>query len=390
MKRIVFTLVILLVTIIASLAQNSFRITHGPYLCDMDETGVTVVWTTNGRALSWVEIAPDDGSHFYGYERPKYFETKYGRAQVDSIHSIRINGLKPGTTYRYRIYSKEILNWQKNSDRILYGRTIATNVFRKAPLSFTTYNPDADTVSFLVLNDIHGRADIMEKLCSNVNLKSLNMVVFNGDMSSYINNSEQLFSDFIDVSVKLFASEIPIEFSRGNHETRGPFADHLMDFFPRKDGNFYQFFRVGAAAFLLLDCGEDKPDSDIEYGGIAFYDKYRKKETSWLKEVVNSESYCESSIQIAILHIPLTVGNWHGNIHLQNTMMQVLNRSGIDVMLSGHTHRYSFQKPEEGKAEFPVVVNSNNTALLCHVIKNRIHISIIDVDGKKIHEYWLE
>ena len=33
---------------------DSIKITHGPYLCDMSTDGVTVVWTTNKPALSWV------------------------------------------------------------------------------------------------------------------------------------------------------------------------------------------------------------------------------------------------------------------------------------------------------------------------------------------------
>ena len=37
---------------------DSIKITHGPYLCDMSTDGVTVVWTTNKPALSWVEVAP--------------------------------------------------------------------------------------------------------------------------------------------------------------------------------------------------------------------------------------------------------------------------------------------------------------------------------------------
>lgn len=45
---------------------DSIKITHGPYLCDMSTDGVTVVWTTNKPALSWVEVAPAGEDHFYG------------------------------------------------------------------------------------------------------------------------------------------------------------------------------------------------------------------------------------------------------------------------------------------------------------------------------------
>ena len=55
---------------------DSIKITHGPYLCDMSTDGVTVVWTTNKPALSWVEVAPAGEDDFYGKERPRYYDTE--------------------------------------------------------------------------------------------------------------------------------------------------------------------------------------------------------------------------------------------------------------------------------------------------------------------------
>ena len=106
-KKSVSTFFILLAFILKGYSQENFRITHGPYLTDMSENGVTVVWTTNNKSMGWVELAPDDGSNFYGYERPKYYDTKYGRIQASSnMHKVRINNLKPGTRYRYAIFQK--------------------------------------------------------------------------------------------------------------------------------------------------------------------------------------------------------------------------------------------------------------------------------------------
>lgn len=68
----------------------------------------------------------------------------------------------------------------------------------------------------------------------------------------------QLFRDFIDASVNLYASETPILYNRGNHETRGVFADRLHDYFPTRNGRHYQLCKVGSVCFLLLDCGEDQ------------------------------------------------------------------------------------------------------------------------------------
>ena len=75
-------LLLLAVAIVAtSNAQDnkSVKIIEGPYLQAVGDHGFTVVWKTDKDAVSWVEIAPDDGTHFYNRERPKYYQTSYGR-----------------------------------------------------------------------------------------------------------------------------------------------------------------------------------------------------------------------------------------------------------------------------------------------------------------------
>ena len=58
MKKLLFVFAGLAFALTA--AAQEFRITHGPYLCDMSQDGVTVVWTTSRPALSWVEASPAD------------------------------------------------------------------------------------------------------------------------------------------------------------------------------------------------------------------------------------------------------------------------------------------------------------------------------------------
>ena len=135
----------------------------------------------------------------------------------------------------------------------------------------------------------------MTELCREINFGKHDFVMLNGDMSNSIENEEQLFRDFIDASVNLYASETPILYNRGNHETRGVFADRLHDYFPTRSGRHYQLCKVGSVCFLLLDCGEDKPDTDIEYGGLADYDAYRREECEWLRRAVASETFRNAS-----------------------------------------------------------------------------------------------
>lgn len=75
---------------------DSIKITHGPYLCDMSTDGVTVVWTTNKPALSWVEVAPPVKIISMGRNVRDITIRSPGRKRAnDTIHRVRINIWNP-------------------------------------------------------------------------------------------------------------------------------------------------------------------------------------------------------------------------------------------------------------------------------------------------------
>ena len=108
----------------------------------------------------------------------------------------------------------------------------------------------------------------------------------------------------MDTATKLFASEIPMYYTRGNHETRGAFATEFQRYFSPKEENIYYTFRQGPICFVVLDTGEDKPDSDIEYAGITVYDEYRTEQAEWLRRVLDSKEYKDAPFKIIVAHIP--------------------------------------------------------------------------------------
>ena len=110
MKNTLFLLICFLASLPASPAfsQPSARIAGGPYLQNVTEDGFTVIWTTTTDAAAWVETAPDDGTHFYAVERPKYYDSHLGRRRLGKLHRVRVGGLEPGKTYRYRIWNSTL------------------------------------------------------------------------------------------------------------------------------------------------------------------------------------------------------------------------------------------------------------------------------------------
>ena len=164
-------------------------------------------------------------------------------------------------------------------------------------------------------------------------------------------------------------------------------ADSLGDYFPGRDGRFYGIYRYGDVCILLLDCGEDKPDDHAEYNGLADYDAYRAEECAWLKKAVRSEEFLTASARIVLLHIPPAAGAWHGSVHLNELFVPVLNEAGIDLMLCGHDHRYSFHPAGERDAKFPIVVNDNRSCVRCDVADSLIRVRIAGPRDKTVHTH---
>ncbi|WP_423735917.1 metallophosphoesterase [Chitinophaga caseinilytica] len=368
-------------------SQEAFKITHGPYLQALGETGVNIVWTTSKNSIAWVELAPVDDSHFYAKERPKYFAAAHGQKTEGMVHNVRIEGLQPATKYRYRIYSQEILSHE--SYIVKYGNIAASAAYRAELPTFTTLDPRATETGFAMVNDIHQQSDVLKKLLSQVDWKQNQLVFFNGDMQNNSRNEAQIFSSFMDTAISVFADRVPMYYARGNHETRGEFASEFPRYFPTANGQLYYLFRTGPVCFVVLDTGEDKPDSDIEYTGIADYDAYRTRQAAWLKEALKRPEYTEAPYKVVIAHIP-PFGGWHGEKEVAEKFVPLLNQAGAQVMLSGHLHRNVKRMPEAGAWNFPVLVNSNTSIAKAKADAKQLQIEVFDVSGKKIDEVVLK
>ena len=367
------------------MATAQIKILYGPYLQNVKDTEATIVWEADKPSTGWVELAPNDGTHFYGEERAKHFDTTNGVKNTSLLHALKIKGLTPGTTYRYRIYSQEVLSHEGIS--VLYGRVAASDVYGQKPLTFTTCDPNKKEVSFAMINDIHGRENMITKLLNVASYKDKDLVIFNGDMVSVFKDRETIFNGFMKESIELFAKEKPMYYARGNHETRGEFATSFQHYFSPKEPFLYYIFRQGPVCFIMLDTGEDKPDSDIEYSGITDYDSYRTEQVEWMKELHKNDDFKQAKFHVVIAHMPPSAkkGIWHGQIEVLNKFVPILNELGVDLMLCGHLHSNQYEEPSAG-IKFPILVNSNNSVVSVKSDGSRMDLEVLDLDGKVINK----
>lgn len=381
MKKLFFAMMLLC----GVYSAQAIKIIHGPYLQAVTDTEATIVWVTDVDALSWVEVAPEDGKHFYYKDRQHFYQTNFGKRNIGKLHQVKITGLEPGKKYRYAVASKEVL--EQKGHRIHYGNIVSTNVYRKGAQTIPTLDPKKESIEFVVMNDVHAKNEKQEAYLNHCFDKSkTDMVIFNGDMVSSVPSVQTIFNGFLDTAVKRFASDVPFYYVRGNHETRGKHAAEFMDYFPTITGKPYYTFTHGNTFFIMLDGGEDKPDNNIEYYETAAYDAYRAEEAEWLKKVVESEECKSAKYRVVCLHMPPISGHkmWHGTRHIQELFIPILDKANISVMLCGHVHKYSFHTDE---AAFPMVVNSNEDALKVKIDGNGIKVDVVDMTGAVKHTH---
>lgn len=357
--------------------NENFVITHGPYIQNISTSGVTIIWTTNKPAIPGVNLINPDG-------KGRFIRNNHDGI-IDGgglLHKVKIDSLEPGKTYKYSINSVQVLKYQAYS--IYYGDTLAGKTE-----SFSTPALKSEEIHFTVINDVHENSGKMASFIKRGNVSRQDFFIFNGDMVDFLQETDQLFAGFIDTAVAYFSKKKPFYYVRGNHETRGYLARDLKNYFDFKENMFYYSFDDGPVHFVVLDCGEDKPDNNRYYYGLADYDCYRLEELEWLKKEVKSDSFRNAKYRIVIVHMPIIreENQGHGLKFLSDNFGPVLQSAGVNLMISAHTHRNTFYKADKSGFGYPVLVNSNNSFVEVDVDLQKISAVVRDITGKQLAEY---
>ena len=384
MKRTV-SLLLFILTYLGLYAQTEKKltITHGPYMQNVTDTSATVMFAINKFVMPGVMLSTDSRNF------------KLIRNSTDGLinvgkglQKVRITGLKPGKEYWYKLYAREVLDMRPyvNLDG-KYGDSIVSPIFR-----FKTLNSHADTIRFTVFNDVHNKVAMLSRFLDNNDIGNQDFYILNGDMINYVQSMELPYKVFIDTCVNHFATGKPFFFVRGNHETRGTYARELKEFFDYPADKYYYSMDIGPVHFIILDSGEDKPDTSKAYFGMADFDKYRFEQLEWLKKEIKTECFKNEKYRIVVVHMPVIErkNNWYGMAFLAKYYGPVLHKAGIDLMISGHIHRNRWIPADSSGFGYPVWIASNHNYTEVIVDEGMITLKLKDIDGNVVKEIFLK
>jgi predicted phosphodiesterase len=358
--------------------------TSQPYLQDPGPTAMTVRWITNLPAYSWVEFGETADLGQKAHSVTDGLVDAYNR-----VNRVQLNGLKPGTTYYYRVCSKEITGFEPY--KLTYGETINSEVF-----SFRTFEERPAKVSWLIMNDLHDRPASIPHLMGLRGDAPYDFVFFNGDVFNYQTDEQQIVDHMLTPCTDTFAATAPFLYVRGNHETRGSFRLHWHEYFSNPRGQSYFSFTHGPAHVIVLDTGEDKPDDTPVYAGIVDFDAYRREQAAWVEKEMQTTAYRKAPFKVILMHIPpFYSGDWHGTMHCRELFNPLFNKYKVDICISGHTHRYGVHPPVAGEHNYPIIIgggpqDGKRTLIRVTADRKQLQLHMQDDAGKEVGSYTLK
>ncbi len=324
--------------------EQDFALASPPYLQNCTDSQVTVCVFFNKPCLAWIEILNTDGTI-----RQTIYQVEDGMRNANATF-FKFHVPHRGQDFTYRVVAKEISKFDPY--KIVYGANIQSDNFNtQLPLE-----SKIDEAHILILNDIHEKTDSYKFLYNKSVLPKKDLVILNGDMFNYVTSQQDLNKKLIKPVTDIFASQIPFVMIRGNHETRGPFARMYKPYFDYPENKFYHAFTLGSTYWILLDGGEDKPDTHEVYAGTTDYDNYRLEQREWLSKVLQSKERKKAKRTVVVTHIPFFHSDdWHGTLHNRQCFHDLLQKHKVSAVISGHTHKFGFYPPDKDHNYYVII-----------------------------------
>ena len=284
---------------------------------------------------------------------------------------VRITGLRPATTYYYRIGADHIA-YKGGYDMKILGNEEDQHIY-----SFSTAGATAKA-HFCVINDTHVQWEPFGRAIEKIAQLRPSCVIWNGDASNVEETIKAQTRIFLKPQIQRedYAAEMPYLFCPGNHDLRGMANRHLERVWMyrqpeernSRDWDLGRNFaiRMGEVAMIGLDTGEDKLDTNPKFAGTFNSKAYREAQTLWLSDALRQPEIAKAPYLVAFCHIPLFDPNPKRNpgdvspddkdpqystdyAMWQRTCAQMwtplLEKARCQLIITAHQHRYRYDAP---------------------------------------------
>ncbi len=349
-----------------------------PYLQNPVDGGITVSWLTNAPVFSWVEYGTDT-LHL----QQAFTELDGQKVANNRIHKIRLENLKPGEKYFYRVCSREILSYRAYNKK--FGDTAVSGFY-----TFRLPAPGTTDFTAIVFNDIHNQYETMAALHSQVRDADYDFVIFNGDCFDAPANEEAVVGPLKYYNARVGAQHTSVFYLRGNHEIRNAWSLHMREYWDYMNGKTYGAFNWGDTRFVLLDCGEDKKDDHWVYYGLNDFTGFRNEQAVFLKRELASKAFRKADKRILVHHIPV-YGNTDEYQPCTELWGDLLQKAPFNVSLNAHTHQYAFYPKGAAGNNFPVFIGGGYslkeaTVMVLTKKGRQLKIKVINAAGEILKE----
>ena len=357
-------------------AEKLFR--TKPYLQNPANGGMTIMWETIIPAYSWVEYGTDTTN----LQRVRLLVD--GQAEFnESIHKIRLENLKGGQKYYYRVCSQEILYY--GGYHKIFGNTAVSPFY-----SFVAPSDSAENFTAVIFNDLHQRQHVFEALFQHVKDVDYDFVVFNGDCIDDPKDHNQATGFMQVLTEAINGSSIPAMFIRGNHEIRNAYSIGLRKHMDYVGGRTYGAFNWGDTRIVVLDCGEDKEDDHREYSGLNDFTSLRQEQVGFLKKELASKEFRKADKRILFHHIPI-YGMLGGNL-CEPLWRPMLDKAPFDVAFNAHIHHFEYHPAGSSQNNYPVIIGGGKgletaTVMVLEKTKGKLKVKVFNADGKVLLEW---
>jgi len=222
--------------------------------------------------------------------------------------------------------------------------------------SFKFYSVSGEKIRAYHISDAHNLIEAPVKATKKFEelYGEIDFLILNGDIPDHSGDIAN-FDNIYELVSQITAGNKPVVFSRGNHDMRGIFAENIADYTPTENGNSYYTFKLGKIWGIILDCAEDKVDSHPEYGNTVCCSFFRRLQTKYLENIIEScdSQYNSDEIKykLVVAHNPFT-SRYAEPFNIEEelyTYWSKLLRENIkpDVMICGHKHELRIDMPND-------------------------------------------